>query len=81
MQGQSVTPLVVIAGLVGALLAAGSVALGVRAQRRVRPSDPEWVPHLAQAGMLVSAIAVVLRLIATLASAAQIEGYGFLPPL
>lgn len=81
MQGQSSTALVVIAGLVGALIAAVAVALGARARRHVQPDDPEWVRRLAQAGMLVSAIAVALRLIATLASAAQIEGYGFLPPL
>lgn len=79
--GQAPTVRIVLAGLVGAVLAVVAVALGARAWRRVGPGDPEWVPRLAQAGMLVSAIAVALRLIATVASAAQLDGYGLMWPL
>lgn len=80
-QGRPVTNLVLISGLVGALIAAVAVALGALARRRADQSHPTWVPRIAAAGILVSAIALLLRLVATWLAAVQIDGYGFLPPL
>jgi len=71
----------VLAGLLGALFALAAAGLGVFAKRRAHPGDPTWVPRIAQAGVLVAGIAVVLRLIATLAAAVSVADLGFFAPL
>jgi hypothetical protein len=80
-QGQSSTVRTVLAGLLGAFIALTAVGLGVFAKSRAHPGDPAWVPRLAQAGVLVAGIAVVLRLIATSAAAVQVADSGLFAPL
>lgn len=80
-EGQSSTTRTVLAGLLGAALALVPVVLGSVASRRTHPGDPAWVPRLAQAAVLVGGIAVVLRLVATSAAAAQVADAGFFAPL
>ena len=80
-QDQSSTTRTVLSGLLGALIALVAVVLGSMASRRAHPGDPAWVPRLAQAGVLVGGLAVLLRLIATSASAVQVAESGFFAPL
>lgn len=80
-EGQSDTTRTVLAGLLGALMAFGAVILGLMASRRAHPGDPSWVPRIAQAGVLVAGVAVVLRLVATSAAAVQVAEAGFFSPL
>ena len=80
-QGAPSTARVVGSGLVGALLAGVPVLLGRTAQRRTHPGDPAWVPRIAQAGVVLGAIAVVLRLVVTATAAAQVADTGFFAPL
>jgi hypothetical protein len=69
----------VLGGLLGALFALAPVVLGLLAHRRTHPGDPSWVPRLAQAGVLLGGISIVLRLVAT--AVASISTDGRLGPL
>lgn len=79
--GQSDVTRTVLAGLLGATIAAAAVVLAVLAQRRTHPGDPEWVSRVAAAGVVVGGLAVVLRLAATAAAAVQVTDSGFFAPL
>lgn len=79
--GQPEATRTLLAGLLGAAIAAAGVVLAVLAQRRTHPGDPEWVARVAGAGVLVGGTAVVLRLAAMAAAAVQVTGSGFFAPL
>lgn len=80
-QSESPTTRTVLAGLLGAAIALAAVILGLVASKRAHPGDPAWVPRLAQAGVLVAGLAVVMRLVATSAAAVQVADSGFFAPL
>jgi hypothetical protein len=80
-QGAPSAVRVAASGVVGVLLAAVPVLLGSKAHRSAHPGDPGWVPRLAQAGVLLGAVAVALRLVATVLATVQVTRSGFFVPL
>lgn len=80
-QGQPSTVRIVLAGLLGAVIAFSAMVLASVASKRSHPGDPAWVPRVAQAGLLIGGTAVLLRLVATSATAVQVADFGFFAPL
>ena len=80
-QGLPSTARTVLAGLLGAAIALAPVVLGGMARSRTHPGDPDWVARVAQAGDLIGLLALVLRLVATAASAVQAADSGYFAPL